>query len=41
VRYNAGAVKIYNAKSSLVRIEVNVFFHFEKRFSQLHTTLAL
>jgi hypothetical protein len=29
--YNASTVKIYNAKSSLVRVEnKNIFFYFEK-----------
>jgi hypothetical protein len=35
VSYNASAVRIYNATSSLVRFEKNVFFYFEKRPSLL------
>jgi hypothetical protein len=42
VIYNASAVKIYNATSSLVRFENdNIFFYNEKCPSLLHTTLAL
>jgi hypothetical protein len=39
--YNASAVKIYNATSSLVRFEINgIFCYFEERSSLLHTALA-
>jgi hypothetical protein len=42
ISYNASVVKIYETTSSLVRFETkNIFFHFEKRASLLHTTLAL
>jgi hypothetical protein len=41
VSYNANAVKIYNAASSLVRFEnKNIFYYFEKTL-QPTTTLAL
>jgi hypothetical protein len=40
--YNVSALKIYHAKSSLVRFEnKNILIYFEKRSSILPTTLAL
>jgi hypothetical protein len=41
VTYNASIVKIYNATSSLVRLEKFFFIHFNKRSSLPTTTLAL
>jgi hypothetical protein len=41
VSRNASVVKIYNCTGSLVRFENKKIFYFEKRSSQLHTTLAL
>jgi hypothetical protein len=38
VMYNASAVKIYNAASSLVRFEnKNIIFHYEKRYNPTKT----
>jgi hypothetical protein len=42
VSYNAGAVKIYSATSSLVRFEhKNILFTMKKRYGLHTTTLAL